>query len=124
MPVVAEAVPGLLYMSLFSLFFSGLGDFVLSINTTVGISGLLYIFTTFTPVICPQSPYQNSLSGIVWYVARKSGGRRYKRGSGGASNMAQGQLQLAVEGSEGRKGRVVRAIRWLVGNMTEDTEME
>src|SRR6266853_4835295 len=52
MPVMAEAVPGLLHVSLF-LFFAGLVDFILNINTTVGIttaipigiSGLLCIFT-------------------------------------------------------------------------------
>ena len=52
MPVVAESVPGLLHISLF-LFFVGLGDFVMNINTAVGlsttipigISGLMYIFT-------------------------------------------------------------------------------
>jgi len=72
MPVVAESVPGLLHISLF-LFFVGLGDFVLNINTTVGlsttipigISGLMYIFTIFAPVMYPQSPYQNSFSGLV-----------------------------------------------------------
>ncbi|KAH9958709.1 hypothetical protein BC827DRAFT_1135838, partial [Russula dissimulans] len=66
MPVVAEAVPGLLHVSLF-LFFVGLGDFVLNINATVGLStivpigicGLLYIIAIFAPVIYPQSPYQN-----------------------------------------------------------------
>ncbi|KAH9977431.1 hypothetical protein BJV74DRAFT_713270, partial [Russula compacta] len=72
MPVMAEAVPGLLHVSLF-LFFVGLCDSVLNINTMVGvstivpigISGLFYVFTTIAPVICPQSPYQNSLSGLI-----------------------------------------------------------
>ncbi|KAI0289900.1 hypothetical protein B0F90DRAFT_1633474, partial [Multifurca ochricompacta] len=72
MPVVAEAVPGLVHVSLF-LFFVGLCDFVLIINTTVGIStvvpiavsGFLYIFTMFAPVMHPQSPYQNSFSGLI-----------------------------------------------------------
>ena len=137
MPVVAEAVPGLLHVSLF-LFFAGLGDFVMNINMTVGIStvvpifvcGVFYIFTIFAPVLYPQSPYQNSFSYLVWYLIQKLGGRRYKdRGFYGASksvssNMAQGQLQLAMEETVGRMGRDVRAIRWLVDNMTEDTEME
>jgi hypothetical protein len=35
MPVVADAVPGLLHVSLFP-FFAGLGDFVMNINITVG----------------------------------------------------------------------------------------
>ncbi|KAF8489892.1 hypothetical protein F5888DRAFT_1951460, partial [Russula emetica] len=66
MPMVAEAIPGFLHISLF-LFFAGLGDSPLNINTKValstivpiGVSGLLYIFTIFAPIIYPQSPYQN-----------------------------------------------------------------
>ena len=137
MPVLAEAIPGLLHLSLF-LFFVGLCDFILSINTTVGISttvpigicGLLYILTTFAPVIYPQSPYQNSFSGLIWFLIQKLGWRRYKdwRSSGAlkpvSSNMAEGQMQLAMEETEERKGRDERAIRWLVGNLTEDAEME
>jgi hypothetical protein len=137
MPVVAEAVPALLHVSLF-LFFVGLCDFVLNINTVVGLSttvpiaitGLLYIFTTFAPVIYPQSPYQNSFSGLIWFMIQKSGGRQFKdRDLSGESksvnsNMAQGQMQLAMEETDGRKGRDERAVRWLVSNMTEDAEME
>src|SRR6266850_6105813 len=138
MPVVAEGVPGLLHVSLF-LFLLGLCDFILNINLAVGvcttlpiaITGLLYTFTTFAPIIYPQSPYQNPFSGLIWYLIQKFGrSRQYKdRGSNGASksvspNMAQGQMQLAMEESEGRKGRDERAIRWLIDMMTEDPEME
>jgi Family of unknown function (DUF6535) len=138
MPVVAEAVPGLLHVSLF-LFLVGLCDFILNINLAVGLcttlpiatTGLLYIFTTFAPIIYPQSPYQNPFSGLIWYLIQRFGrGRQYKdRGSNGASksvspNMAQGQMQLAMEESEERKGRDERAIRWLIEIMTEDPEME
>jgi hypothetical protein len=137
MPVVAEAVPGLLHVSLF-LFFVGLVDFTLNINTTVGLcttapigfSGLFYISTTFSPVICPQSPYQNSFSVLIWYLVQRLHRRTYRdRRSEGASksvssNMSQGQMQLAMEESEGRKNRDKRAIRWLVDSLTEEAEME
>jgi hypothetical protein len=137
MPNVAEAVPGFLHISLF-LFFAGLGDSLLNINTKValstivpiGVSGLLYIFMTFAPIINPQSPYQNSFSGIIWYLFQKFRGRRFRdRGPDGgikpvSANMAQGQMQLAMEETEARKGRDVRAIRWLIENRTEDAEME
>jgi len=137
MPVVAEAVPGLLHVSLF-LFFVGLCDTVLNINTAVGISttvpvgitGLLYILTTFAPIIFPNSPYQNSFSVLIWYLAQKLRVRRYKdRSSGGtvkpvSSNIAEGQMQLAMEETEERKGRDERGIRWLVDNLTEDAEMD
>jgi len=135
--VHAEAVPGFLHISLF-LFFAGLGDSLLNINTKValsnivpiGISGLLYIFMIFAPIIYPQSPYQSLFSGILWYLIQKSRGRRFRdhRSDGEmksvSANMAQGQMQLAMEETVARKGRDVRAIRWLIDNMTEDAEME
>jgi len=118
MPVVAEAVPGVLHVSLF-LFVVGLCDSVLHIDTTVGIStaipigtgGLLYIFTMIALVIYPQSTYQNSFSGLIWFVAQKLRRRRYKdRGLDGelkslSSNMAQGQMQLTMEetGAQGAR---------------------
>src|SRR5579863_1037760 len=85
MPAAAEAVPGLLHVSLF-LFFVGLGDAVLNINTAVGVStvvpiafcGVLYIFTTLAPILYPQSPYQNSFSGLFWYLVQRLHGRKYK----------------------------------------------
>jgi len=137
MPIVAEAVPGLLHISLF-LFFAGLGDLVLDINTTVGLStaipigiiGLLYIFTMFAPVIYPQSPYQNSFSGLIWYLFQRLHGRTYKdRSSNGASKsvsatMWEGQMQLAMEENDERMMRDERAIRWMINNMTEETETE
>jgi hypothetical protein len=137
MPVVAEAVPGLLHFSLF-LFFAGLVDSLLRINTTVGLStvvpigitGLLYFFTILAPILYPQSPYQNSFSGVFWYLFQKLRGRRYKdRGLDGgmksvSADMAQGQMQLAMEETEKRKSRDVRAILRLVDNLTEDAEME
>ena len=137
MPRVAEAVPGLLHISLF-LFFAGLVDSLLNINTKVGLSAaipigigvVLYIFTIFAPIIYPQSPYQNSFSGVIWYLFQKLHGRRYRdRESNGerkpvSPNMAEGRMQLAMEKTEERQGRDVKAIRWLIDNLTEDTEME
>jgi uncharacterized protein DUF6535 len=133
MPRVAEAVPGCLHVSLF-LFFVGLGDSLFNINTTVGMStvvpigicGLLYIFTTFLPIISAQSPYQNSFSGIFWFLFQKL--RVWKYGDQGRdgelkavdTNMAQGQMRLAMEETEACKDRDVQAIRWLVDNLTED----
>jgi len=137
MPAVAEAIPGLLHLSLF-LFFVGLCDSILRINTAIGLSttlpvgivGLLYIFTTFAPVIFPNSPYRNSFSILIWYLAQELSLRRYKdRNSDGATksvspNMAQGQMQLAMEETEGRKRRDERGIRWLLDNLIEDPEAE
>ena len=135
MPIVAEAVPGLLHVSLF-LFFVGLGDSTLNINTTIGVTttvpigicGLLYIFTTLAPVIYPQSPYQTSFSVFIWYAIQKLHGRIFKDRNGKSNsvstNMAQGQMQLSMEETKKRKGRDKRAIRWLLDNLTEDAEIE
>ena len=135
LPVVAEAVPGLLHVSLF-LFFVGLADSTLNINTTIGLSttipigicGLLYLFITLAPVIYPQSPYQTSYSGIFWYAIQKLRGRSYKDRNGESkpvsTNMAQGQMQLSMEGTMDREGRDKRAILWLMDNLTEATEIQ
>lgn len=137
MPVVAEAVPGLLHVSLF-LFLVGLGDFILNINTTVGLctivpigfSGLLYIFTMFASVLYPQSPYQNSFSALIWHLIQRLRGwtckdQRVESASKPVSpNMSERQMQLAMAESGERKKRDGRAIRWLVDSLTEEAEME
>ena len=133
LPAVDETVPGLLHVSLV-LFFIGLAESLLNINTTVGLitivpigtSGLLYIFTVFAPIIYPQSPFQNSISGPLWHLFQKL--RWWKYWDGGwkpvSTNIKHGQMQLAMEETEDRKARDGRAIRWLIGNQTEDAETE
>ena len=135
LPVVAEAVPGLLHVSLF-LFFVGLADSTLNINTAIGLSttipigicGLLYFFITLVPVIYPQSPYQTSFSGVIWYAIQTLRGRSYKDRDGKmksvSTNMAIGQMQLSTEGTMDREARDKRAILWLLDNLTEDAEIE
>jgi Family of unknown function (DUF6535) len=136
MPAVAEAVTGLLHVSLF-LFFVGLFDFVLNIDTAVklsttipiAITSFLYICTTVARIFKPQSPYQNPVTGLIWYIIQKVSGRRYKDRDSRelkfvSPDMAEGQMQLAMEETEDRKGRDEQSIRWLVSNMTEDAEME
>ena len=135
MPIAAEAVPGLLHVSLF-LFFAGLANSTLHIDTTIGLSttipigicGSLYVFITLAPVLYPQSPYQTSYSGVIWYAIQKLRGRRYKDRDGEpksvSTNMAQGQMQLSMEGTMDREGRDKRAILWLMDNLTEDAEIQ
>ncbi|KAH9076962.1 hypothetical protein EDB83DRAFT_1659593 [Lactarius deliciosus] len=137
MPMVAEAVPGLIHVSLF-LFFVGLCDSLFSLNTTIGITtivpiatcGLLYVLSVFAPIMDPQSPFQTPFSGMIWYLVQKAFPRRYSdRAFDGAlkdvsPDMSTGKVQLAMEENEKRKGRDVQAIRWLIDNSTEDDEME
>ena len=137
MPRVARSVPGLVHVSLF-LFFLGLGDSLLAINTTVGITtiipiavcALLYVLSMFASVLNPQSPFQNPFSALIWFLKQKVYPRHYlDRASGGSlkavsSNLPEAQMQLAMEENDERKGRDVRAIGWLIHNRTEDDEME
>ena len=137
MPVVAEFVPGLVHISLF-LFFLGLCDSLLTLNTTIGITtvipisvcSLLYIFCMFAPVLYPQSPFRNSFSSLIWYLMQKVHTRKYlDRAFGSAHkpvslNMFEGQMQLAMEENDGRQCRDVRAVHWLIQTLTEDIEIE
>jgi hypothetical protein len=133
---IAEGVPGLIHISLF-LFFIGLSDFLWNTSAIVGIFTVfpvvliatLYIFSTVVSVKNPQSPYRTSFTGLAWYITRKLHTHWCKDRSGEkekplSSNMADGQMQLAMEKNDERKGRDERAIRWLVNNLTEDIEME
>lgn len=132
---IAEGVPGLIHISLF-LFFIGLSDFLWNTYAIVGkitaapvvLIAVLYIFSTGISVRNPQSPYRTSFTGFAWFITRKLRTRLFKDRSGIetplSSNMAEGQMQLAMEKNVERKGRDERAIRWLVNNLTEDIEME
>ncbi|KAH8986162.1 hypothetical protein EDB83DRAFT_2240436 [Lactarius deliciosus] len=137
MPLVAESVPGLIHVSLL-LFFLGLCDSLFALNMTIGVTtivpiitcGLLYVLTMLAPIIDPQSPFQTPFTGMIWYLRQKVFPRRYSdRAFDGAlkdvnPNMSTGKVQLAMEENKKRKGRDVRAIRWLIENSTEDDEME
>jgi hypothetical protein len=112
MPMVAEAVPGCLHISLF-LFSIGLADSLFNINTTVGISTivpigiccLLYILTIFLPIISPQSPYQNSFSGIIWFLFRKLHVWNYRdQGHGGELKAGTGTDATCDGGDGGTQG--------------------
>ena len=132
MPALAELVPGLIHLSLF-LFFVGLSDSMLDINTTVGFStvipicfcGSLYLYSVLAPVWNPQSPYRNPYSLLVLYMIhsiRKLYAHRFHPGST-PRNMEEEREELVMQ-TEDRKGRDVRAIQWLVDNTTVNVETE
>ena len=136
MPASAEAVPGLIHISLF-LFFIGLADFLLSTYSIVGKFALFpislcimfYIFSTIAPLINPQSPYRTSFSGFAWHLAGRLRKRWYKGHFDGLQrplslDLADGRMQLAMERNPMRKDRDEHAIIWLLNNLGEDIEME
>lgn len=133
---VVELVPGLVHISLF-LFLIGLSDYLLNTYAIVGKFTLfpitfyatIYIICTFAPVVSPQCPYRTPFSRLAWYISRKLWRRLCKNRFGLdpellSSNLEEGQMQLAMEKNEARKGRDERAIRWLVNSLAHDIEVE
>jgi len=65
---------------------------------------------------------------MIWYLVQKVFPRRYSDRASGevlknvSREMSKGKAQLAMEEKEERKGRDVRAIRWLIDNLTDDAE--
>jgi hypothetical protein len=137
LPVVAEAVPGLIHVSLF-LFFLGLSDTILNINTTVGVTtvvpivvcGFLYLYSVVKPLTNPQSSYRNPFSGLIWYIIRKLRHAPFCRRLRdrmpvvGPEKMEARQEHLAMKQTKGRKARDMQAVRWLVENIIGSNEME
>jgi hypothetical protein len=136
MPTTAEAVPGLIHFSLL-LFFIGLADFLLHAYAIVGKFTLfpitfcvtVYIISTVAPIIDPQSPYRTSFSRLFWYLTPKLRPRPCNDRYGSnpkplSSNMADGQMQLAMEKNNERRDRDERAIGWMAKKLRGYAEME
>ena len=135
LPVVAEAVPGFIHLSLV-LFFLGLADAVLNINTSVGVTtiipiiicGFLYLYCTVAPIVDPQSPYRNPFSGFIWRLIQdllpEPYNYHFHDRVDRPLNIDAVQERLAMEQTEGRKARDVRAIQWLANNINGSNDME
>jgi hypothetical protein len=75
LPLVVEALPTLLHLSLF-LFFAGLAIYLFNINHTVftvvawwvGLCTATYIGVTLMPLFRHDSPYYAPLSSSAWYL--------------------------------------------------------
>jgi hypothetical protein len=134
MPRLAELVPALIHLSLF-LFFVGLSVSMLDINTAVGFftvvpicfCGSLYLYSVLAPLWKPESPYQNPYSLQVLrlkHLIRKFIIHPILRTPYTPRSMEEDREELVMEETEERKGRDVRAIRWLVDNTTVNVETE
>ncbi|KAI0278663.1 hypothetical protein BC826DRAFT_1083682 [Russula brevipes] len=138
MDVVVNLVPALIHISLF-LFFIGLADFLFKINIATAttttmvivICALGYLFSIVAPVWDAQSPYQSPLSGMFWHLFFRTIGRRTYKGHSPtgqqkriSTNMTEGRVQLAMDDSGDRKNRDAHAIKWVVDDLTEDSELE
>ncbi|KAI9432853.1 hypothetical protein H4582DRAFT_1036346 [Lactarius indigo] len=133
---LAEQVPRLIHASLF-LFFLGLGDSMLNINTTVGITtivlicicGSCYLYIVSAQLRNMQSPYKTLISSPIFFLMqtfpRPYFGNRFLRKWRTAPTSIEAYREELVMGeSDERKDRDVRAIRWLVDNTTVNAEME
>jgi hypothetical protein len=124
MPTTAEVVPGLVHFSLL-LFFIGLADFLLHAYPIVGKFTLfpitacitLYIVSTLAPIFDPQCPYRTSLSRFFWFITPclrpRCKNRFGNKPESLDSNMAEAQMQLAMEWNSKRGDRDKEAIIWL-----------
>ncbi|KAI9439392.1 hypothetical protein BJY52DRAFT_1217282 [Lactarius psammicola] len=129
---LAEAVPRLVHISLF-LFFFGLGDSMLNYNTTVGVSTIVpicvcasfYLYSVPAPLRNVQSPYQTATSRPIFFLIQKFlFGDRRRRKRRPPMGMEAYQEQLVMGETDERRGRDVRAIRWLVDTSAAKAEME
>jgi len=124
MPMMAEAAPGLVHVSVF-LFFVGLGDAVLNINTTIGVAtivpiiicGFVYLYSTVTSLTDPRSSYRSPFSRLMSYILRNRFHRAFKK-------MEERQEKHAMNPTKGREDRDVRAVQWLIDNIDRSNEME
>ncbi|KAI9439395.1 hypothetical protein BJY52DRAFT_1195723 [Lactarius psammicola] len=135
MRTLAEAVPRLIHVSLF-LFFLGLGDSMLSTNTTVGgttivpicFCGSFYLYSVSGHLRDLQSPYKTLISRPIFFLMQKFPrpyfGARFLRKPRTPTSIEAYQEELVMGETEERKERDVRAIRWLVDNTTVNAEME
>ena len=135
LPMVAEAVPGLIHISV-TLFFCGLGDIILQIDTAVFVAALvplivgvcLYLYCVIAPIRNPQSPYRTPFSSFIWYLFQKLHQipcyNNFRCGLVKPASVEVRQDQAAMKGAGERKKRDVRAIQWLVDNINGSNETE
>ena len=138
LPMVAEAVPGLIHISVI-LFFWGLGDLILQVDTPVfvvtvipiGVCVCFYLYCVVAPIRNSQSPYRTPFSVIIWYLIQKLYHSPYfnhfiakvvKLAS--MASMEVRQEQFAMVKTKGRLDRDVRALQWLVDNINGSNETE
>jgi hypothetical protein len=135
LPVLAEVVLGLIHFSLI-LFFWGLGDIILQIDTPIFVIILvpiivcvgLYLYCTIAPIRNPQSPYRTPLSSLIWFLIQKLPRRplcgHFYRERVKPTSIEKHQEASSMEKTEGRKNRDVRAIQWLVDRINGSDEMQ
>ena len=129
LPVLAEVVLGLIHISLI-LFFWGLGDIILQIDTAIFFIILvpitvclgLYLYCIFAPIRNPQSPYRTPFSSFIWFLIQKLSRSPCKGVK--PTSIEKHQEQSSMEETKSRMNRDVRAIQWLVDRINGSDEMQ
>jgi hypothetical protein len=137
LPILAEVVLGLIHISLI-LFFWGLGDLILQIDTAIFVIILfpmticvcLYLYCIIAPIRNPQSPYRTPFSSLIWFLIQKlSRSYRYchfhgKEVKPTTRSIEKHQEESSMEETKCRMNRDVRAIQWLVDRTNGSDEMQ
>jgi hypothetical protein len=133
--MVAGGVPWLIHLSLI-LFFLGLGDAIMNINTFVGVAtvvpislcGLFYICGVIAPITNPQSPYRHPLSNVMSYLTQNLLPTLYdsifRRGAVRPGRIVEDQGHLAMELTTESKAQHVRAVQWLLDKINGSNKVE
>jgi hypothetical protein len=128
--MVAEVVPGLIHVSLI-LFFWGLGDIILQIDTVVFVATVvpiavcvcLYLYCVLAPILDPRSPYRTPFSVLIWRLYRTVH-NRFRGKVVKPESVEVRQEQSAMKKTEGRRDRDVCAIQWLIDNINGSNETQ
>ncbi|KAI0278994.1 hypothetical protein BGY98DRAFT_1186246 [Russula aff. rugulosa BPL654] len=132
---VAEFVPGLIHISLL-LFFWGLSDTILQINTAVFVTTAvpivvfvsLYLYCMIAPMWDPQLPYRTPFSDLIRHLVRRLHDsrcyNRFREKLVSPASMEVHQEKNVMKPTKGRMDRDVRAVQWLVEHIDDSDEME
>jgi hypothetical protein len=135
MRLMAAVVPSLIRVSLV-LFFFGLSESTLNLNTIVGSITIVpicccisfFLYGMLAPQPNLQSPYRTLFSWPLYFLMQKlqrpDASNRTLRTNFASMSMEECQESLVMEETDERKGRDVRAIRWLIDSTPVNAEME
>ncbi|KAH9170104.1 hypothetical protein EDB89DRAFT_1356358 [Lactarius sanguifluus] len=132
MRAMALAAPSLIRISLV-LFFFGLSDSLLNVNTTIGVittiligcCGSFFLYGMLAPLLNLQSPHLSQFSRPIFFLMQKFKRPNYSLSKRLTSMSIEAyQEWLVMDKPDECKHRDVRAIRWLVDSTAGNAEME
>lgn len=132
---MVEGIPTLLHIAVF-LFFAGLVQFLLPINTTVAfivlsfviICGALYLAATILPILVRNCPYRTPVSSLIWRVMGALRLLMYLDDEGKimllrGNSIAEGREFLAMNSPQ-HAHRDLAALRFTLNSLINDSDFE